>query len=158
MRKNFKMSFGVLLLAGMVAGSFSSCDNKDDTPEKTTFTLNAGTATGAQESPAVTTGATGTVSGTYDKNTHVLTYTASWTGLTGPATASHFHGPADPGVNAAVLVPITITNTAANGGTASFTATLPDSVATFFMNGKMYFNVHTATNKGGEIRTQVSLQ
>ena len=34
-------------------------------------------------------------------------------------------------------------------------ATLTDAQATDLKDGKMYFNVHTAANKGGEIRGQM---
>ena len=38
--------------------------------------------------------------------TKKLTYTMTYSGLTGPATAAHFHGPAAAGANAGVVVPI----------------------------------------------------
>ena len=34
-------------------------------------------------------------------------------------------------------------------------ATLTDAQVTAFADGKMYFNVHTDANKGGEIRGQM---
>ena len=47
-----------------------ACDNDDDTPEeKITFNV-TGTLSGSQEVPAVTTSATGSVTGTYNKNTN----------------------------------------------------------------------------------------
>jgi hypothetical protein len=147
--------FAKLLFGVFVSITFIACSSVD-APAKTTFNL-SGTATGAQEVPAFSTTATGTVGGTYDISTHLLTYTVSWTGLSGTANAAHFHGPADPGVNAPVLIPITITNNAATG-TGSGSVTIADSVANFFLNGKMYFNVHTTLKPGGEIRAQVALQ
>ena len=35
-----------------------------------------------------------------------LSYTADYSGLTGNATMAHFHGPADPGKNAGIVVPV----------------------------------------------------
>ena len=70
---------------------------------------------------------------------------------TGPATGAHFHGPAMPGANAAVVVPFT-------GPIASpitGTATLTDAQIADLSAGRWYINIHTAANPGGEIRGQV---
>src|SRR4051794_31759426 len=50
----------------------------------------------------------GTLEATYDPITKKLTYILAWRDLTGPATAAHFHGPADAKSNAGVLVPINV--------------------------------------------------
>jgi len=47
----------------------------------------------------VETAATGTAELTYDPVTRVVTWTLSYSGLSGPATMAHFHGPAAPGKN-----------------------------------------------------------
>ena len=49
---------------------------------------------GAQQVPPVQTGATGKADLTYDPATRVLTWNVSYSGLSGPATMAHFHGPA----------------------------------------------------------------
>ncbi len=46
--------------------------------------------TGAQEVPPVTTGGSGTVETTFDKSTNVLTWTVTYSGLSGPVTAGHY--------------------------------------------------------------------
>jgi len=117
-----------------------------------------GNATGAQEAPnKVTTTATGTLAGRYNKDSNTLSYTVTWTGLTGGnATAGHFHGPADPGVAAGVVLPFTGI-ASATSGTFSGTATLTDAQETDLLNGMWYFNIHDATYPGGEIRGQVVL-
>jgi hypothetical protein len=94
---------------------------------------------------------TGTVTATYDTATKALTYTAEYSGLTGPATAAHFHGPAEPGANAGVAVPVQGALTSPIKGTA----TLTEAQAADLQAGKFYFNVHTAANKGGEVRGQM---
>jgi hypothetical protein len=94
----------------------------------------------------------GTLEATYDSSTKQLSYTADYSGLTGNATMAHFHGPADPGKNAPIVVPV-------QGSVASpikGTATLTDAQADELVAGKLYFNVHTEKNKGGEIRGQVT--
>lgn len=94
---------------------------------------------------------TGALTATYDPASKKLTYTVNYKDLTGPATAAHFHGPADAKTNAGVVVPV-------NGAVTSpikGEATLTDAQAKDLADGKWYFNIHTAANKGGEIRGQV---
>ena len=104
----------------------------------------------ATEVPPKKSDGKGVVDGTIDTATKTLTYTMSYSGLTGPATMAHFHGPADAGVNAGVMVPITPATSPTKG-----TATLTDAQMDAFKSGKVYANVHTDANKGGEIRGQV---
>ena len=110
-----------------------------------TATMNAAT-----EVPAKTSDGTGTTSATLDTATKTLSYDMSYSGLTGPATAAHLHGPAAPGANAPVLVPFQVTPSPIKG-----TATLTDAQMTDLMEGRMYANLHTAANPGGEIRGQM---
>src|ERR1700674_4692061 len=60
----------------------------------------------ADEVPPNDSKGTGTADVTYDTATKMLTWTVTFSGLTGAATAAHFHGPAEPGKNATVVVPI----------------------------------------------------
>ena len=106
---------------------------------------------GKSEVPPNTVAATGSVTATYDSDSKKLTWKGSYSGLTGPATAAHFHGPAPAGKNAGVLVPIS-----PNGPSFEGSATLTDAQAKTLMDGDMYVNVHTADNKGGEIRGQLT--
>jgi len=82
-----------------------------------------------------------------DTTTKTATYTVTYSGLTGPATMAHIHGPAAVGANAPVLFPFASAASPATG-----TITLTDAQIADLMAGKYYFNVHTAENKGGEIR------
>jgi hypothetical protein len=96
--------------------------------------------------------ATGTADIDFDPATKKLTWKLTYSGLSGPATAAHFHGPAEVGKNASVAVPIT------NAGSSPVegSATLTDAQAADMMAGRCYVNVHTAANPGGEIRGQVT--
>src|SRR6185437_11151514 len=58
------------------------------------------------EVPANDSKGTGSMTGTYDTASKKLTYKVTYSGLSGPATAAHFHGPAEAGKNAGVAVPI----------------------------------------------------
>jgi hypothetical protein len=106
--------------------------------------------TAASETPPTASKGAGTLTATYDTATKMLTWKGSYTGLTGDATAAHFHGPADPGVAAGVEVPIKPFASPFEGS-----ATLTDAQATDLAAGKLYVNVHTAANPKGEIRGQV---
>ena len=106
---------------------------------------------GKSEVPANNSAATGTADIDYDAATKKLTWKLTYSGLSGPATAAHFHGPAAAGANAGVAVAIpNATSSPAEGS-----ATLTDAQAADLMAGKYYVNVHTAANPGGEIRGQV---
>ena len=110
------------------------------------------TLDGASEVPPVTTAGKGTADVDFDPATKKLSWKVSYSGLTGPATASHFHGPAEAGKNAGVAVPIPNIGTSPAEGSA----TLTDAQAADLAAGKYYVNVHTAANPGGELRGQVT--
>ena len=106
----------------------------------------------SEEVPPNSSKGTGILEGTYNTATKQLTYTVTYSGLTGNAAAAHFHGPADPGKNAGIVVPT-------QGSVASpikGSATLTDAQAADLLAGKWYYNIHTAANKAGEIRGQVT--
>ena len=154
MRKIPKVLSTVLLLAFFA----SACEKEKEVLVTNPVYNLRGNANGSQEAPTrVTTTATGSLSGTYNKDNNLLTYTVNWTGLTGGnPTAAHFHGAADPGVAAPVLVGFTSFPATASG-TYSGTATLTDAQETDLMNGLWYYNIHNATYPAGEIRGQVFL-
>ena len=104
--------------------------------------------TGAQEVPPVATGGTGTADTTFDKSTNVLTWTVTYSGLSGPVTAGHLHGPAMPGANAGVVVPFTGDLSSPIRGKATLTA----AQAADLTAGRWYVNLHTAKHPVGEIR------
>jgi hypothetical protein len=110
------------------------------------------TLDGKSEVPATTSSGTGTADINYDAATKKLTWKLTYSGLSGPATAAHFHGPAETGKNAGVMVPIP----GAASSPAEGSATLTDAQASDLLAGKLYVNIHTAANPGGEIRGQVT--
>jgi hypothetical protein len=65
---------------------------------------------------------------------------------------AHFHGPAAPGANAGVALPI---GAAGMASPAAGSATLNDAQVADLLAGRWYINIHTATHPGGEIRGQV---
>lgn len=107
---------------------------------------------GASEVPAKDVAGKGTVTATLDTDTNEFKYHVEFSGLTGPAVAAHFHGPAAEGVNAKPQVPVKVTplESPFDGK-----ATISPEQAKDLLDGKWYFNVHTSANPGGEIRGQV---
>jgi hypothetical protein len=112
-----------------------------------TATLNA-----ASEVPAKTSDGTGMLTATLDTGSNELKYHVEFKGLTGAATAAHFHGPAAPGVNAG---PKVIVKADPLVSPIDGTETLTADQAKDLLDGKYYFNIHTKANPGGEIRGQV---
>jgi len=104
------------------------------------------------EVPANTSAGTGTADIDYDPASKKLSWKLTYSGLSGAATAAHFHGPAEAGKNAGVAVPIPNPATSPVEGSA----TLTEAQAADLVAGKYYVNVHTAANPGGEIRGQVT--
>jgi len=109
---------------------------------------------GSSEVPSNTTSGTGSATVTLDSATNAITWNVTFSGLTGPATAAHIHGPAPVGKNAGVLVWLSTkgkTATSPLSGSGKLTA----AQASDLMNGLCYVNVHTSANPGGEIRGQL---
>ncbi|VIO77578.1 CHRD domain-containing protein [Bradyrhizobium ivorense] len=106
---------------------------------------------GKSEVPPNSSAATGTADIDYDAASKKLSWKVTYSGLSGPATAAHFHGPAESGKNAGVAVAIPNATSSPVEGSA----TLTDAQAADLLAGKYYVNIHTAANPGGEIRGQV---
>ena len=110
------------------------------------------TLDGKSEVPPNASTGTGTADIDYDAATRKLSWKLTYSGLSGPATAAHFHGPAEPGKNAGVAVAIP----GATSSPAEGSAVLSDAQAADLTAGMYYINVHTAANPAGEIRGQVT--
>lgn len=109
---------------------------------------------GANEVPPNPGNASGQVDAVLDKSSGVLKWQLSYAGLSGPATAGHFHGPAMVGANAGIAVPFTGAVSSPMSGQATLTAAqMADLQA-----GKWYANIHTARYPGGEIRGQMTVR
>jgi hypothetical protein len=135
--------FGAIACAAIIAASGPAFADK--------MAMKA-TLDGASEVPANTSPGKGTADVNYDTTSKLLTWKVTYSGLTGPATAGHFHGPAEAGKNAGVAVPIPNVATSPVEGSA----TLTDAQAADLVVGRYYINIHTAANPGGEIRGQVT--
>jgi hypothetical protein len=138
-----------------------SCE-LDDITEDGFFVGNALPMNGAQETPPVTTAATGTIDATYSIYTKVLTYTVNWSGLSGLPVAAHVHGLATQGYAAGIVQPMwTAANAVLYPASGKYTGSLfVDGVNIREENilaGAYYINLHTAAKPNGEIRGQIIL-
>jgi len=110
--------------------------------------------TGADQVPAVETSGKGMAEISYDPATRVVTWLITYSGLSGPVTMAHFHGPAAKGENAGPLIWLTKQGSPADNPIKG-QATLTPEQAKDFAAGKWYVNLHTKDHPAGEIRGQV---
>ena len=138
----------LLVAASLILGACTTPVNPN-----TNVVAFSGKLSASEEVPANTSTGIGMLKATFDTQANVLVWTVTYAGLTGPVTAGHFHGPALLGQNAGVALGFSGSLETPIKGTA----TLTPAQAADFMSGKWYVNLHTAANKGGEIRGQALL-
>jgi hypothetical protein len=136
----------ILILAALAAGALISTTAADAAVLHYTASLD-----GASETPPNTTTGTGAVKLDLDTDAKTVSWMVTYQGLTGPATAAHFHGPAPVGRPAGVEIPVKGDLTSPITGQATITDTQMDDLRA----GQWYFNIHTAAHPAGEVRGQV---
>jgi uncharacterized protein (TIGR03118 family) len=144
-------NLSALLPTDAAAGFFRVMDHA--TTNVTPFTVRL---SGANEVIPVATDATGV--GLLSLAGSNLNYQISFSGLSGPAQASHVHGPADTSHETNVITPFPNIPASTNGtfsGTADISSYTPD-LLTALKSGQTYANIHTAAHPAGEIRGQVA--
>ena len=133
-------------------GSTMPAPAANNVMSKTGLTLSA-----SNEVPANASTATGTADVKYDKDSKMLTYTVSYSGLTDKPTMAHIHGTAAKGVNAGVQQDLTGVLVKETKG--SFTDSVKVDGSKIkedsLLSGFYYINIHTPKNPGGEIRAQI---
>jgi hypothetical protein len=108
---------------------------------------------GAAEVPPTDSKGTGSGEARYDTQTKKLSWSVTYSGLSGPATAAHFHGPAAAGANAGPVITLDPDKlTSPLKGEAMLT----DAQAADLAKGLWYLNIHTAKHGPGEIRGQLT--
>lgn len=87
-----------------------------------------------------------------------LAFSIHYSGLSGPVTLAHIHGPATTEEPAGVLVDLGpfIANGPGNNGTLSGGVALTPMQRDLILKGLTYVNVHTTANPGGEGRGQLA--
>ncbi len=149
MRQTFaRRSILTYCLGGAGAALLAFTSRSQAAPTTFKATLN-----GASEVPPNTTAGTGAATITLDGTK--ITWNVTFSGLTGPATAAHIHGPAPAGKNAGVMIWLSEKGKPATSPITG-SGTLTDAQVADLNNGQCYVNVHTAANPGGEIRGQLA--
>lgn len=135
---------------------FASCkkdDKKNNNPSSYTI---SGNASGSQMVPSVSGSGTATMTGTYDANTRVLTYTTNWTGLSGAPTSAGFYTGASGTNGTLVGSSWNLGSGLTSTGTFSGQTTLTADQATQLTSGNWYYTIGTASNTNGEVRGQIT--
>lgn len=150
-----KALFSAGFLAAILAAACGSSS------AQTSFSANLA---GANEVPATTSSGTGTA--TFTLNGTTVSYTITYTGLSGAPSASHIHVGATTVSGPVVVAFSGLPTTAAGTFSGSFTQadikaqtnpvinTLDDLLAQM-RSGNIYANIHSQANPGGEIRGQL---
>jgi mono/diheme cytochrome c family protein len=110
------------------------------------------TLSGDQEVPPVITAATGVAASTVNRDTGEITLHLNATGAD-DATGAHIHD-GFPGENGGVIIPLTQDEEAAGHWFAEGAQFDADGLAAY-LSGRLYVNLHTPANPGGEIRGQI---
>jgi hypothetical protein len=140
------------VLAGLVL--FSAC--KKDNETAPTMQV-SGTLSSSNEVPAVTTSGSGTFTGTYTPSTNSLSYSVTYAGLTGAPTGAHLHYGDAKHTTASPTVPFPPASLpTTTSGTFSGTVTLNAMQADSLKAGRIYANIHTTANSGGELRANLT--
>jgi molybdate transport system substrate-binding protein len=125
---------------------------------------------GSNQVPPNQAAGTGAATATFDPTTKQLSWKGNYSGLSGPATAAHIHGPAAAGKNARLVFWISEnigqcsqgecrsksdTKAAQIASPFQGSAVLTDPQVADLMAGMYYVNVHTDAYPAGELRGQL---
>ncbi len=119
--------------------------------------------TGDAQVPPITVNGTGDATVTIADDESSVSWDVSYSGLTGDAAAGHIHfGAADVAGPVMIAFP-SVSKTGSDGTFASGDYATGDGlpadwagVLTAIRDGDAYVNIHTAANKGGEVRGQLA--
>lgn len=108
---------------------------------------------GGREVPPNDSSGNGHLQATLDTSTNTLTWTCSYSGLTGAPFAAHFHGPVSYiGATSEENAPIQVGTPGNLSSPFKGQATIDATQAQDLKIGRWYFNVHTRKFPDGEIR------
>jgi hypothetical protein len=108
---------------------------------------------GASAVPPAAGGGSAVLQASLNRQTRMLVWSLTYVGLSGPPTGAQFHGPAMPGENAAVTVPIAVGLRTPDTGSVTLSSAQADDL----LAGKWYLNLLTAASPAGEVRGQVMI-
>ena len=114
------------------------------------------TLSGGGEVPPNDSPAKGLMQGTFDTDTNTLDWSVTYSGLSGPAIAAHFHGPVSYlGLTPEENAPIQVGTPGNLASPFHGVAKIDDTQAKDLKDGRYYFNLHSTKIPGGEIRGPV---
>ena len=153
------MRFPILAAAFLILSTIliTSCKSTKEVEQDNIY-YGTITMTGAQETPAVNTTATGTIEANYNRLTKTLSYAITFSGLSDSAVAAHIHGLGEVGVLAPVMQTF---NSFPRRKDGSYSGSLFIDGVKFteadLIARRYYVNIHSKTYSGGEIRGQLIL-
>ena len=151
-RKFSRLGLGGAVLAVAAVATLAGCGAmKPAASNMVAFTTQL---RGANEVPPVVSQGSGTVDAALNKDTMQFRWKVNFSGMTGPATMGHFHGPAAVGANAGIALGWTNPVVTGMEGMATLTA----AQAADLMAGRWYANIHSAAYPGGELRGQMAVR
>ena len=93
--------------AGLVSVAVAGCGMMQPAQK---IDIYEATLTGTQEVPPNTSAGRGTAEIQYNSSNNTLSWKVTYSGLSGPVTGAHIHGPAAVGANAGIVVPFSATS------------------------------------------------
>ena len=148
----------LLLAVLLLLGTFmTACDEEDvnlDDLLNNDVNFEGVQLKGDHEVPMVMSDGIGLINVYYNSNTRIITFDLAWTlGNSDDQTVGmHFHGPATPQQSAGVIIPVTGFTNSSTGSLTGSTRALTKEEEKQLLNGLWYFNIHSTTHKGGELR------
>jgi hypothetical protein len=136
---------------------FTSCAKDDATTVATSITYSlSGNASGSQSVPASSNpNGSGTMSGTYNSSTRIMSYTTTWSNLTGaPISGGLYTGVA--GQIGTSISAWSLGSGLSTSGSFSGTTTLNADQEAKLLAGQAYYILSTTANASGEIRGQIT--
>jgi hypothetical protein len=123
-----------------------------------TLTFKADLSGGGEAPPNNSTGK-GQVTATLNTDTKTLTWTVTYSGVTGAPIGAHFHGPVSyVGMTSEENAPIQVGTPGSLVSPFKGSSTIDDTQMQDLKNGRWYFNLHTPKFPAGEIRGPVVRQ
>jgi hypothetical protein len=114
---------------------------------------------GGGEAPPNTSPGKAHLEATLDTDTNALTWTVTYSGLTGTPIGAHFHGPVSYiGLTPEGDAPIQVGTTGSLASPFKGTATIDETQKKDLKGGRWYFNIHTPAFPSGEIRGPVVMK
>ena len=111
---------------------------------------------GGGEVPPNNSPAKGAMEGTFDTDTNTLTWSVTYSGLSGAAIGAHFHGPVSYlGLTPEENAPIQVGTPGNLASPFRGVAKIDDTQAKDLKDGRWYFNLHSKGFPTGEIRGPV---